>query len=321
MTRPLKLALRTLAILLLLAITLAVAFYTNPLFFADLQIRNHLRQQHVQSHYVQVDGYNLHYFEAQPAHSPGTPLILIHGLGARGEDWSPLIPTLAAQGFHVYAPDLLGYGRSPRPDVDYSISLQEQTIVDFLQTLHIPPADVAGWSMGGWIALKLTIDHPQLVTRLIAMDSAGIYFPPTFTASLFTPTDAPGLTHLIAMLTPRPMHLPPFVQRAAIRKLQANSWVIHRSVASMIEGHDLLDFQLSKIKVPTLIIWGQQDALIPLAVGQQMHQQIPNSSLLAVEGCGHLAPAECYHPILKATVQFLRTTPPPTPYTETVPAN
>ena len=155
-----------------------------------------------------------------------------------------------------------------------------------MQTLGLAHADVGGWSMGGWVALKLTVDHPALVDRLVVYDTAGIYFPATFNASLFTPTDSAGLNRLIDILTPDPKPLPAFAARAAIRKLQANAWVLDRSVDSMIGGHDLLDFQLYQIHVPVLIVWGQQDQLIPLAVGESIHHRIPGSSLFVVQGCG-----------------------------------
>ena len=99
------------------------------------------------------------------------------GRGLGGDDAG-----LAAQGFHVYVPDLLGYGRSPKPDVDYSISLEEKTVVEFMQAVHVPRADVGGWSMGGWIAMKLALDHPEMVDRLVVYDSAGVYFPATLAA-------------------------------------------------------------------------------------------------------------------------------------------
>ena len=321
--KRITLALVTLA--LLATASAALVFYLNPLWVADLTTRLHLRQQHVLSEYVAVDGYRIHYFEAFPPRlhgqylAPDYPLLLIHGLGSRGEDWSGMIPTLAARGFHVYALDLLGYGRSSRPDVDYSIALQEKTVADFLEAIHIDRADVAGWSMGGWVALKLAADHPTLVHRLVLYDSAGVYFPPTFDASLFTPADSAGLTHLTAMLSPHPKPLPAFVQRAAIRKLRANAWIIDRSVASMTAGRDLLDFHLHKITAPTLIVWGAQDTLIPPSVAQIMHHAIPNSSLLLVDGCGHLAPSECSRPVLRSTVRFLRATPPLTPSEQTLP--
>src|ERR1700709_2133621 len=115
--------------LLLLAVVGAVLFYRYPLWFLDQPIYFRLWRSHVQSKYVDLGSNRLHYYEAAPAGGGArTPPLLIHGLGARGEDWSNLIPGFAANGFHVYVPDLLGYGRSSRPDVDYSIALEESIV-------------------------------------------------------------------------------------------------------------------------------------------------------------------------------------------------
>ena len=307
--------LRMLLVLLLVALAGGLTFYYEPLWVNDQIIRMHLRGQNVQSEYVDVDGYKIHYFEAVPPArlrvlGDGYPILLIHGLGSRGEDWSGMIPSLADAGFHVYVPDLLGYGRSSKPDVDYSIRTEEKIMVDFMKAVHIDRADVGGWSMGGWVALKLTVDHPELVGRLAVYDSAGIYFPPTFDETLFTPTDSPGVARLSAMLTPHPKPLPAFASRAAVRRLQANAWVIDRSVESMEAGKDLLDFRLGQIRKPTLIVWGGEDKLIPPSVGEAMHKQIAGSLLLMVEGCGHLAPSECTKPVLAGTLKFLEAHPP-----------
>jgi pimeloyl-ACP methyl ester carboxylesterase len=305
-----KLALRGVAFLLLVVVTAGLIFYRYPLWVADQHTRFHLWRVGVKSDYVEAGGYRLHYFEATPTSGGGTPLVLVHGLGARGEDWSAMIPALAAKGFHVYAPDLLGYGRSQKPDVSYSISLEEQTVVQFMQVMHVPRADVGGWSMGGWVAMKLALDHPEMVDRLIVYDSAGVYFPATFGPELFTPSDPAGVRKLIAILTPRPRKVPDFAAEAMVRKLQANAWVVNRSTASMIGGRDLLDFRLHNISQPMLIVWGSKDELIPLASGETIHRDVPQSVLNIVEGCGHLAPAECARPVIESTVEFLRAEPP-----------
>jgi pimeloyl-ACP methyl ester carboxylesterase len=306
-----KHALRVVAVFLLLCVAAGVVVYCFPIRLADQMLRFHLWRAGVQSKYVDAGGYRLHYFEAKPrGNAEGTPLLLIHGLGARGEDWAAMIPALAAKGFHVYAPDLLGYGRSDRPDVSYSISMEELVIMQFMQAVHLTRADVGGWSMGGWIAMKLTLDHPEKVDRLVVYDSAGIYFPATFGPELFSPTDVAGVRRLVETLTPNPARMPDFVARAALRKLKRNAWVIRRSLASMTEGRDLLDFRLDNMQRPTLIVWGAQDALIPLSVGERLHQDIPHSVLNVMEGCGHLAPAICFKPVAKSTVDFLRVQPP-----------
>ena len=306
-----KFALRVVALLVLVAVVAGLIFYRYPLWVADQQIRFHLWREGVKSEYVEAGGYRLHYFEALPASGQaGTPLVLVHGLGARGEDWAAMIPALAAQGFHVYAPDLLGYGRSPRPDVDYSISLEEQTVVQFKQAMHVPRADVGGWSMGGWIVMKLALDHPEIVDRLVIYDSAGVYFPATWEPELFTPADVIGVKKLIGMLTPKPRPLPNFAAEAALRKLERNAWVIRRSMKAMTNGRDLLDFRLYQISQPMLIVWGAQDELIPLSAGEAIHKSVPQSVLNIVEGCGHLAPAECPRPVIERTVEFLKAEPP-----------
>ena len=303
-----KVALRIVALLLVVLVAAGLIFYRYPLWVADQQLRFHLWREGVKSEYVEAGGYRLHYFEAGPA--DGTSLVLVHGLGARGEDWAAMIPALAAQGFHVYVPDLLGYGRSPRPDVDYSISLEEQTVAQFMHVMHVPRADIGGWSMGGWIVMKLALDHPEMVDRLVVYDSAGVYFPATWEATLFTPSDVVGVKRLISMLTPKPHPLPNFAAEAALRKLEGNAWVVQRSMSSMTNGRDLLDFRLHGITQPMLIVWGAQDDLIPLAVGERIHKSVPQSVLNIVEGCGHLTPAECPLPAIEGTVEFLKSQPP-----------
>jgi pimeloyl-ACP methyl ester carboxylesterase len=302
-----KVALRVLAVLVLLVIVAGAIFYWNPLWVGDQLLRFRLWREGVKSEYVESGGYRLHYFEAGV--EDGTPLVLVHGLGARGEDWGAMIPRLAAKGFHVWVPDLLGYGRSPRPDVNYSIPLEEQVVVGFMQTMHVSRADVGGWSMGGWIAMKLALDHPEMVDRLAIYDSAGVYFPATWEADLFTPDDVAGVRKLVSMLTPDPRPMPEFAAEAALRKLQRNAWIVQRSMSSMTSGKDLLDFRLNKISQPMLIVWGSKDVLIPLPVGERIHEAVPQSVLNVVEGCGHLAPAECTAPVVESTVDFLRSEP------------
>jgi pimeloyl-ACP methyl ester carboxylesterase len=306
-----KLALRFVTVVIVFALAAGLVFYFNPLWVADQQTRLQLWREGVKSEYVEAGGYRLHYFEALPPGGYGAPLVLVHGLGARGEDWSKMIPAMAAHGFHVYVPDLPGYGRSSKPtNANYSISMEEAAVVSFMQAMHVARADVGGWSMGGWVAMKLALDHPEMVDRLVVYDSAGVYFPATFGPELFVPTDAPGVARLLKMLSPHPQTMPDFVVRDVVRKLGHNGWVISRSMSAMTSGRDLLDFRLHDIRLPTLVVWGSADVLIPLSAGKSIHEGIPNSVLNVMEGCGHLAPLECWRPVAEATDAFLKAQPP-----------
>lgn len=312
---------RVVGVVLFLLVAAGLVFYFHPLWVADQQLRFTLWREGVKSEYVEAAGYRLHYFEAQPAGGGGIPLLLVHGLGARGEDWARMMPALAAQGFHVYAPDLLGYGRSQKPDVSYSISMEEDVVMKYMQAMHLTKTDVGGWSMGGWISMKLALDHPEFVNRLVVYDSAGIYFPATFGPTLFVPTDQAGIAELMRMLSPKPRVMQDFVGNAVLRRIANNGWVVRRSMTAMTNGHDLLDFRLHDLKEPTLVVWGSHDDLIPLTTGEKIHGLIPGSSMLVVEGCGHLAPSECWRPVVKGTVDFLKSEPPTQGAVMTVPGD
>ena len=142
------------------------------------------------------------------------------------------------------------------------------------------------------------------------MTARGCTFPRTFEPDLFTPHDVAGVRRLTAILSPKPVAMPDFIARAALRKLERNAWVLRRSMQEMTGGRDLLDFRLYGITQPMLISWGSKDELIPLAVGETMHKDVPHSVLQIIDGCGHLAPAQCSGPVIEGTVKFLRAQPP-----------
>jgi pimeloyl-ACP methyl ester carboxylesterase len=299
---------------------LALAFLLRPSWVLDQQVHLGLWSAGAVSREVAVDGFHVHFYELAPRGGAGTPLVLVHGLGSRAEDWSRLMPSLAAAGFHVYAPDLLGYGRSSRPaDGDFSIATEERVLFDWMEKLHLGKVDLVGWSMGGWVAMSLALDHAEAVDRLAVFDSAGTYFPAEIPPGLFTPDDVEGVQRLVNVLEPAPLDVPRFYAVDSLRRLRANAWVVNRSLASMVGGQYLLDFRLHMLRQPMLIVWGGSDRLTPPAVGEAMHRAVRQSVYRVVEGCGHLAPAECSGPFLEETIGFFRAQPPWPPGEKTLP--
>ena len=309
---------KTLGRLLLLVVVLALAsgavFYEQPLWVQRQGIHFGLFLHHVQSNYVMTPEGRVHYYEAESrVAGGGIPFGLVHGLADSDESWAPMLERLKKAGFHVYAPDLLGYGRSPRPsNSDFSISTEEQFVGAFIQSLGLQKTDLGGWSMGGWIALKLALDHPEMVDRVVIYDAAGIRYQITGGANVFHPTNGAALQRLADLLEPHAKPIPDFVRRDALRKLARNQWVVDRSMAAMQTGDDLLDDRLDSLTEPLLIVWGSDDALLPLSVGQRMHALAPQSELEVVEGCGHLAPRTCPSRVAEATADFLKANPVPT---------
>lgn len=278
--------------------------WRNPLATIDLMTRARLAYSGFHNEYATIDGNRIHYYEG--GSSSGTPVVLVHGLGSRAEDWANLMPQLKQAGYHVYAIDLLGYGRSARPkDAAYSIPQEAGVVKTFLAQQRIDKADLIGWSMGGWVTARVALDQPERVGRLVLCDAAGIRFTPNFTIFDFEPTTVPAVRRLYRLLMPQPTDLPDFLARDMVRKFYSLNWVVDRSARSMFQGNDLLDGKLGALQMPTLIVWGKQDHLIPLATGVAMHAQIPNSVLEIYDGCGHLAPGQCANRVGPRLIDFL----------------
>jgi pimeloyl-ACP methyl ester carboxylesterase len=261
------------------------------------------------SEYTSVDGHRIHYY----AGGSGKPVVLLHGLGGRSEDWTILIPYLLQNGYRVYAPDLLGYGRSERPsDAAYSIAQQAGVVERFLADQGLKQTDLTGWSMGGWIAMRVALDNPQAIRRLVVFDSAGLRFAPAYDPTLFFADTAPRLAQLNDLLsTGKAPRLAGFIEGDVLRVLARDGWVIQRSLQSMMTGADIVDGKVSELKMPFLILWGKQDQITPVSLGYDLHAQAPQSVLEVYDGCGHLAPRQCVPRIGPRIVQFLNADPAP----------
>jgi pimeloyl-ACP methyl ester carboxylesterase len=164
--------------------------------------------------------------------------------------------------------------------------------------------------MGGWIALKLALDHPELIDRVVVYDSAGTRFELKEPKKLFEPQTTDDVQRLFSTMEPNEKPLPMFLRRDLLRAIQGYQWTIDRNLSSMTEN-DLLESRLPSLTEPLLIVWGSDDHLIPLAVGEQIHQLVPRSELDILAGCGHLAPNRCSSRAASATADFLRANPVP----------
>lgn len=294
----------SLGLLLFIAVSGSV-LYSHPTWVFGKIEELRLRIEGVESYQVLIDGHRIHYYVRGPV--DGEPVVLIHGLGGRSEDFANLAPHLVKAGYRVYTPDLLGFGQSEEPhNATYSIQDQADVVVGFFDAVGLRQVDLAGWSMGGWIAQKIAVDHPERVNRLILMDSAGLKMSPEWDARLFTPTTPDELDHLGAMLTPHPPAVPRFVALDMLRISANYAWVTKRALASMMTAKDVMDDDLPSLKMPVLILWGELDRITPVREGWVMHSLIPHSQLIVASGCGHSAPSSCTDRFGPEMINFLR---------------
>lgn len=310
--RKIRLGIFTFLALIVALVTVAL-IWPLTLLWSGTQVRLFFAGIHSDYTHIELPGVGrvrIHYY----AGGSGDPILLVHGLGGRAEDWASLMPQLVRDHHRVYALDLPGYGRSDWPtNATYSIHEEAGAVEAFMDNRHLARTDLGGWSMGGWIAMRVALDQPQRIRRLMIFDSAGTRFSLTWDPAIFEPDTPQKLQEMDNLLMPNGApHIPGFIQHAIFRFVKKHGWVVRRNMDSLLTGHALLDGKLSGLKMPMLIVWGKEDHLIPVSAGEQIHHEVPQSELEIFDGCGHLAAGQCAAQVGPVVRGFLDE-PSPTP--------
>ena len=254
---------------------------------------------------VTVFGQKIHYVEA----GTGPTVILLHGLGGSTQVWQLNVAALAEK-YHVVAPDQIGFGKSDKPLVNYRIRTYVDFLDQFCKQLKIERASLVGNSMGGWIATAFTAAFPDRVDKLVLVDAAG-YAPPkdldTRTFYGLNPTTREGMKVLVAKVFYNKLFLTDAAidQSIAARLAAGDGYTINSITESIIRGEDFLDGTVKTIKRPTLLIWGRQDGLVPVAEGERFNKDIAGSKLVVFDQCGHMPQIEKPGEFNTAVIKFL----------------
>jgi pimeloyl-ACP methyl ester carboxylesterase len=250
-----------------------------------------------------LHGHRMHFTIA----GQGPPVVLIHGVAGRAAQWDEVVSRLATQ-HTVIAPDLLGHGDSAKPRGDYSLGAHASGVRDLLVGLDIQRASIVGHSLGGGIAMQFAYQYPELCERLVLVASGGLGTDVHF---LLRAATLPGSELVLPLIAhPRLVRLAGIVPRAlgmaglrtrpdltemargyqALANAEARHAFIHtlRAVidptGQRINASDRL--YLSS-RMPSMVIWGCRDRIIPVAHGRHAHEQMPASRLELFESAGH----------------------------------
>ncbi|MBV9232320.1 MAG: alpha/beta hydrolase [Chloroflexi bacterium] len=239
------------------------------------------------AHTTTIAEQHLHYRTA----GAGTPLVLIHGYGVTGHIWQRMLPYLIQQ-HQVFIVDLPGHGHSPFTGT-WQLREVAPLLAQWLQQMKLPPVALMGQSMGGAIAIHLTAYAPELVKRLVLVSAAGI----PFQARL--PTLALRSVHSFFQRGngSYPLELVQDVLRPRIRLL----WQSAQEIA-----HSDFRAELATITVPTLIIWGERDVLIPITSGHALSAALPHATFITLPGCGHRPMLAQPETMSKLVLDFLK---------------
>ena len=245
----------------------------------------------------------IHYFEV----GSGPNVIFLHGMVGTATDWALTLGPVSRM-YHVYALDQIGFGHSAKPKIGYKISTFGDFLQEFMRVKHIPKATIVGNSVGGWIAVDFAATHPDMVDRLVLVDALGLDTPVHHDVPVdMNPSTLEGTRKVWEFLF--------YNKKLATDAMVRNSWkhrqqdgdrdTIQRLVAGLVAGNEFEDSNVRSIRVPTLLIWGRNDAATPLEKGEQFQKAIAGSKLVVIDQCGHVPQIEKPMEFNRALTDFL----------------
>lgn len=260
---------------------------------------------------VTANGINIHYEKS----GSGEPLILISGYCCDHTLWNDVAPHLANH-FEVIAFDNRGAGYTQSPDVPNSIELMAQDTAAFIEALKLPQAYLVGHSMGGAIALRTAFDIPQKLKKIVAANTSVKFSPITlmnFEFFLGLRLDGVKLERMAQGILPW-IYSNTFLSNKqnvidSIKETMENpkpqTYEAQKEQANALIKHDATHWY-KQIKVPTLIIGGNEDLIAPLSHSHELQEGIPGSKLHVFEKIGHMPNVEKPREFSQAVIDFLR---------------
>ncbi len=270
----------------------------------------------IESKFIKVGDINTHYLVG----GEGSPVVLIHGVGAGVLDWKFTIDALS-QRHRVYALDIVGFGHTDKPKVNYTLHYFIDFVRNFMDSLYLESASLIGQCFGGGVVLGLSLEYPDRIEKLILVDSAclsgafpiGTIWWSTLPAFMLRPFYRPSRTtvvwgwrissHNTAFITKE------LVEEAYQRRNMPGATYCRVSIMKNNSGPAGQRYyclsRLPEIKIPTLIIHGKKDRFFPHTQAEAAHKLIRNSQLCLLEECGHVPQMEKPEEFNRLVLEFL----------------
>lgn len=289
-----------LVIVALLAIAALVVWWTYPhvgnvLFTLIAWVE--ARRSGLKTVNVPIKGMRLATYQGGKSHAPA--LLLVHGFSADKGVWLGFARHFTPD-YRVIIPDLAGHGKNPFvAGGDYSIAAQARRMVALLDACRIDKVHVIGSSMGAYVASWLATHYPERVLSLGLIGAAGVNLPqPNEVEALVNSGDNPFLIHTRAQFDrffAMTMAAPPYIPEVLLAA-EANIYIKRREELAEIfadfSGSPRMEPWLPLVRVPSLIVWGRDDRMVPVVSAQTWLAGIPHARLEILEGIGHLPMVE-----------------------------
>ena len=286
---------------------------------SDLPL-SELKQKYTnsESEFVKIDGMQVHYRD-EGSSLDSVPIVLIHGTGSSLHTWEGWVKALK-ENHRIITFDLPAYGLTgPNPTGDYSQDYYVSFVDKLLTRLSIKKCVLGGNSLGGGITWAYSLAHPERVQKMILVDAGGYSMTSKSVPIAFQLARMPVLSSLFQYVTPRSV-IENSIRNVYVQDDLITDGLVNRYYdLALREGNrkafidrmkiSIVSDKYLKIKtltIPTLIIWGKQDGLIPIAVGEQFHQDLANDTMVVFKNLGHTPMEEDPESTVKVVINFLK---------------
>ena len=246
----------------------------------------------MQEHWVNLNGLKIRYLES--GKSNDRHILFIHGLGSSSDRWGN-VPKSLSTNFHTISIDLPGFGESDKPiSINYTIENFRDIVIDFMNLLAINDmTSIVGHSLGGYIASEVTMQNKINVDRLVLIDSSGFLKKSTpllekYLSVAMNPTNT-NVKNIFEQMVSDGTKIPLKLVESFIKRINLPN--AKYSFKLTLENSTSTQIKLDKLKlidnVPTLIIWGVEDRVIPIRHSELFKKSISNSHIEIIQDAGH----------------------------------
>lgn len=255
---------------------------------------------------TKLDGHKVRYLDSG---SDKQPIVLLHGLGGCSDKWMPVMDILSSS-YRVLAPDIIGYGKSDKPVVDYTPAYMVSFVKKFIVATDLEMPHIVGASLGGQVAVQFAARYKQYMSKLVLISPAGMMKHSTpaldqyIMAALYPHKST--ISHALQLMEGgKEPPSPSLVQLFMTNMKMPNAKMVFMS-SLLCFKNSTLHKHLKKVVAPTLLVWGNDDSIIPISYAAKFVSALQNCTFAPIPNCGHTPYVQYPELFCKTISDFLR---------------
>ena len=278
-------------IIILILLILVTIYFIFPEVILNISMKSARNKADLSKKSVTIEDHTIIYLEG----GKGDTVLLLHGLGGNKDNWPAFARQLTPK-YHIVAPDLPGSGESTMIVTEiYSISAQIERLHKFVKALNIKKFHIVGNAMGGTIAGRYTVTHPDRILSLAFFNTEGIKSPkPSEFSKLVSKGKNPLAANtveefdaLLKFLFVKPPSIPGSIKKYLLKK-SISARPYNTKIFWDVYGEDYsMQKDLKNIKVKTLVLWGDMDKKLHVSSTRVLKKGLPKSKIIIIKNCGH----------------------------------